>query len=168
MIALLQRVRSASVSVDDEVVGAIEHGLVALIGVQRHDCPAEADRLLQRMLGYRIFEDTDGRMNLALPAVHGGLLLVPQFTLAADTRKGMRPSFTPAADPARGAELFDYLAAAASARHQPLACGRFGAHMQVSLINDGPATFWLQVEPRPASGSASRPMLQSLEIKEKN
>lgn len=145
MIALLQRVTQASVCVDDSVLGGIDRGILALIGVQKDDTEDRAIRLLDRILGYRIFPDAAGRMNLDLKAVHGGLLLVPQFTLAADTGKGMRPSFSSAAPPETGKALFDYLVNIARRRHQPVACGHFGADMQVSLVNDGPVTFWLQV-----------------------
>lgn len=145
MIGLLQRVTEARVAVDGETVGAIERGLLVLIGVERDDTEAQADRLLERLLGYRVFPDAEDKMNLSVSDIGGGLLLVPQFTLPADTRKGMRPSFTPAAAPEQGERLFDYLAAHARARHPTVATGRFGANMQVSLTNDGPATFWLQV-----------------------
>ncbi|RRQ21851.1 D-aminoacyl-tRNA deacylase [Thiohalobacter thiocyanaticus] len=145
MIGLLQRVSEARVTVGGETVGAIGPGLLALVGVEQGDGVAQADRLLERLLGYRVFPDADGKMNLSLTDTGGGLLLVPQFTLAADTRKGMRPSFTPAATPEAGQQLFEYLAEQARARHPDLACGRFGADMQVSLTNDGPVTFWLQV-----------------------
>ncbi len=145
MIGLLQRVRSASVGVDGETVAEIGPGLLVLVGVERGDGEAQADRLLERVLGYRIFEDSQGRMNLGLRDVQGGLLLVPQFTLAADTRKGMRPSFSPAADPAEGQRLFDYLLGGAREAHGRVAGGVFGAHMQVALVNDGPVTFWLRV-----------------------
>lgn len=148
MIGLLQRVRSASVAVAGDTLARIEAGLLVLVGVERGDGEAEADRLLERLLGYRVFADPQGRMNLSLQETGGGLLLVPQFTLAADTRKGMRPSFTKAAEPEQGRLLFEGLAAAAAAAHQPVATGRFGAEMQVASINDGPVTFWLQVEPR--------------------
>ncbi len=147
MIGLLQRVSTARVEVDGAVVGEIDAGLLALIGVERGDAEAQADRLLERLLGYRIFADADGKMNRSLREIEGGLLLVPQFTLAADTRKGTRPSFTPAASPDEGERLFDYLLAQARRRHGPVAAGRFGAHMQVSLTNDGPVTFWLQRAP---------------------
>ncbi len=152
MIALLQRVGQARVEIAGVTVGDIGRGTLALIGVERGDGPPQVERLLQRILGYRIFPDAQGRMNLDLAAVGGGLLLVPQFTLAADTRKGLRPSFTPAAEPALGAALFDRLVQAARARHQPVASGCFGADMQVSLVNDGPVTFWLQVPPPCAPG----------------
>jgi D-tyrosyl-tRNA(Tyr) deacylase len=145
MIGLLQRVTTASVTVDGDVVGAIERGLLVLVGVERADTEAQADRLLARLLGYRVFPDAEGKMNLSLQDVRGGLLLVPQFTLAADTRKGMRPSFSGAATPEQGRVLFQYLLTRARDHHPTVAAGRFGADMQVSLINDGPVTFWLQV-----------------------
>jgi len=144
MIALIQRVSAASVQVDGQIIGAIDQGLVALIGIVRQDQVAQADRLLQRLLDYRVFADTDGRMNLSLRQVGGGLLLVPQFTLAADTDSGNRASFTPAAEPVMATALFDHLLARARAQHAPVAAGRFGAHMLVSLKNDGPVTFWLE------------------------
>lgn len=147
MIGLLQRVLRASVEVDDEVVGRIDHGLLVLIGVERGDTPAEADRLLDRLLGYRVFADAEDRMNLSVRDVGGGLLLVPQFTLPADTRKGMRPSFTPAAPPADGRILFDHLVGRARELHPVVATGTFGARMRVSLVNDGPVTFWIQTSP---------------------
>ncbi len=144
MIGLLQRVRSARVEVGDETVGAIDRGLLVLIGVQKADDEARADRLLERLLGYRVFPDGADRMNLSLRDMGGGLLLVPQFTLAADTRKGMRASFTSAAPPDEGRRLFDYLVAGARDAHSDVQTGRFGADMQVSLVNDGPVTFWLE------------------------
>jgi len=147
MIALLQRVSEAAVRVDGETVGAIGPGILALIGVQRGDTEAQAARLLERILGYRLFEDEAGRMNLSLADTGGGLLLVPQFTLAADTRKGMRASFTPAAEPGPGRALFDHLVSLARSAHGSVVTGRFGAHMAVSLVNDGPVTFWLEVPP---------------------
>jgi D-tyrosyl-tRNA(Tyr) deacylase len=147
MIALLQRVSQARVEVDGAGVGAIGPGLLVLVCAERGDGEAEADRLLERVLGYRVFADAAGKMNLSLRDVRGGLLLVPQFTLAADTHKGMRPSFTPAAVPAEGERLFDYFAARARAAYTMVETGRFGAHMQVSLTNDGPVTIWLRVEP---------------------
>lgn len=147
MIGLLQRVSTAQVAVDDEVIGSIGSGLLVLIGVERGDTTHVADRLLERLLGYRVFSDKDGKMNLSLRDIEGGLLLVPQFTLAADTRKGMRPSFTPAADPEHGRELFEYVAGRARAQHGRVDTGRFGADMKVMLINDGPVTFWLRVPP---------------------
>ena len=147
MIGLLQRVSQAWVEVDSASVGAIGSGLMVLLCAERGDGEAEADRLLERVLGYRVFADSEGKMNLCLREVQGGLLLVPQFTLAADTHKGMRPSFTPAAAPAAGERLFDYFVAKARASHPVVETGRFGAHMQVSLTNDGPVTIWLRVEP---------------------
>ena len=144
MIGLLQRVTQAQVRVDGEIVGAIERGLLVLIGVQRGDTEARAARLLERLLGYRVFPDAADRMNLSLHDIGGGLLLVPQFTLAADTRKGTRASFTSAAPPDEGKRLFDHLVGLADATHPSVATGRFGADMQVSLINDGPVTFWLE------------------------
>ncbi|MCF6336920.1 MAG: D-aminoacyl-tRNA deacylase [Gammaproteobacteria bacterium] len=147
MIGLLQRVSEARVVVDHEMVGAIEQGLMVLIGVERGDTKAQADRLLERLLGYRVFADADDKMNLSLKDVQGGLLLVPQFTLAADTRKGARPSFSCAASPEHGQRLFDYFLAQAQQQYANVASGRFGADMQVSLSNDGPVTFWLQVNP---------------------
>ena len=147
MIALIQRVSEAAVDVNDRRVGSIARGILALVGVERGDSGREADRLLERLLAYRIFPDAEGRMNLDVRQAGGGLLLVPQFTLAANTRKGNRPSFTSAAEPAEGERLFDYLAGRAAASHEPVATGRFGADMQVSLVNDGPVTFWLQVPP---------------------
>lgn len=145
MIALLQRVTSASVTVDGETVGAIDAGLLVLLAVEPGDGEAQAARLCERLLGYRVFADAEGKMNLSLKDIDGGLLLVPQFTLAADTRKGMRPSFTTAAPPAAGQRWFDRLVELAHAAHSRVATGRFGAHMQVQLVNDGPVTFWLRV-----------------------
>ncbi len=147
MIALLQRVSQARVEVDGANIGEIALGLMALICAERGDTEDEADRLLERVLGCRVFADAQGKMNLSLRDVQGGLLLVPQFTLAADTRKGARPSFTPAAPPAEGERLFDYTVERARASHATVQSGRFGAHMQVSLTNDGPVTIWLRVEP---------------------
>jgi D-tyrosyl-tRNA(Tyr) deacylase len=147
MIGLLQRVQQARVEVNGEAVGAISKGLVVLVGVEKHDGEAQANRLLERVLGYRVFPDTEGRMNLSVRDAAGGLLLVPQFTLAADTRKGMRPSFTPAASPEEGEKLFEYLTNQARSLHDNVATGRFGAYMQVILVNDGPVTFWLRAAP---------------------
>ena len=148
MIALLQRVANAAVVVDGDTVGAIGHGLLALICAERGDTENEADMLLTKLLGYRMFADAAGKMNRSVADVAGGLLLVPQFTLAADTQSGTRPSFTPAAAPAEGKRLFDHFVATAHKKHPIVETGRFGAHMQVSLVNDGPVTFWLQVRPR--------------------
>lgn len=147
MIGLLQRVTRARVTVAGEPVGAIAAGLLVLVGVERGDGEAQAARLLERLLGYRVFADADGRMNRSLADTGGGLLLVPQFTLPADTQKGTRPSFTPAAAPADGERLFRHLLGLAEAAHAPVASGRFGADMQVELVNDGPVTFWLSVPP---------------------
>jgi len=147
MIGLLQRVSEARVEVGADCVGRIGRGLAVLVGVERGDGPAQADRLLERLLGYRVFEDEQGKMNLSLVEIGGGLLLVPQFTLAADTRKGMRAGFSTAAAPDEGERLFDYLLAEACRRHPVVESGRFGAHMRVSLTNDGPVTFWLQASP---------------------
>ena len=133
--------------VDGAAVGAIGAGVLALIGVEKGDGESEARRLLERVLGYRIFPDGEGKMNRSLADVAGGLLLVPQFTLAADTQKGTRPSFSSAAAPAEGEASFDYLAGLARASHADVATGRFGADMKVHLVNDGPVTFWLQVKP---------------------
>jgi D-tyrosyl-tRNA(Tyr) deacylase len=144
MIGLLQRVSEAHVSIGGERVAEIGRGLLVLVGVQKGDTEARADRLLQRLLGYRVFPDTDGRMNLSLCQTGGGLLLVSQFTLAADTRKGMRPSFSSAAPPEQGRRLFGYLLERARASHHQVASGEFGADMQVGLNNDGPVTFWLE------------------------
>jgi D-tyrosyl-tRNA(Tyr) deacylase len=144
MIGLLQRVSAAEVAVDGTIVGRIDRGLLVLVGVQKGDDDARAGRLLERLLGYRVFPDDAGRMNLSLTDIGGGLLLVPQFTLAADTRKGTRASFTSAAPPAEGERLFDLLVERARAAHPDVATGQFGADMQVSLTNDGPVTFWLE------------------------
>ena len=151
MIGLLQRVATARVEGDGDPVGAIDAGLLVLIGVERGDTEIQADWLLERLLGYRVFADADGKMNRSLREIGGGLLLVPQFTLAADTRKGMRPSFTPAAPPAEGERLFGYLVERARRQHTPVATGRFGAHMRVGLTNDGPVTFWLRAAPTPGT-----------------
>lgn len=147
MIALLQRVTRASVVVNDVTIGAIDAGLMVLVCAERGDTQKEADALLGKLLSYRVFADDAGKMNRSVVDVVGGLLLVPQFTLAADTGSGTRPSFTPAAAPALARDLFDYFVAQAAQRHAQIATGEFGADMQVSLINDGPVTFWLQVKP---------------------
>lgn len=147
MIGLLQRVSSARVDIGGEAVGAIGRGLLVLVCAERGDDEASAGRLLERLLNYRVFSDDLGKMNLSLRDVGGGLLLVPQFTLAADTNSGNRPSFTPAASPEEGRRLFDFLVSRAAEKHAATASGRFGADMQVSLTNDGPVTFWLRVPP---------------------
>lgn len=141
---MLQRVSRARVDVGTETVAAIGEGLLVLAGVQKGDTEARAERLLARLLGYRVFPDAQGRMNLSLRDVGGGLLLVPQFTLAADTRKGTRASFTSAAPPEEGRRLFDGLLALALRAHAPVQAGVFGAEMRVSLVNEGPVTFWLE------------------------
>lgn len=143
MIGLLQRVSQAQVVVDEELVGEIRTGLLVLIGVERGDSEEKAARLLERLLNYRVFPDAEDRMNLSLQDIGGGLLLVPQFTLAADTKKGNRPGFSNAAKPDDGQYLFNYLYAQAKERYSVVEKGIFGADMQVSLTNDGPVTFWL-------------------------
>jgi len=147
MIALLQRVTQAQVAVAGKTIGEIGRGLMVLVGVERGDGEAQADRLLEKLLAYRVFPDANERMNLSVQVTAGGLLLVPQFTLAADTGQGTRPGFSAAASPDEGRRLFHYFVEQARKRHAPVATGEFGADMQVSLINDGPVTFWLQVSP---------------------
>ncbi|WP_282040565.1 D-aminoacyl-tRNA deacylase [Halomonas alimentaria] len=144
MKALIQRVTRASVEVEGHTVGAIDHGLLALVGVEKGDDEAAVERLLHKLLHYRVFSDADGKMNLNLQQVDGGLLLVSQFTLAADTRKGLRPSFSSAAPPAEGDRLFHLLLARAEAAWTKVASGEFAADMQVTLVNDGPVTFLLE------------------------
>ena len=144
MLGLIQRVSSASVSVDEKIIGSIEHGILALIGIEKTDTEKQADRLLEKILQYRIFEDADEKMNFNLKDVHGGLLLVSQFTLVADTRSGTRPGFSTAMPPQESERLFQYLITTANTLHQPLATGKFGADMQVTLCNDGPVTFLLK------------------------
>lgn len=156
MIALIQRVSEASVHVNKnsaqaELAGAIGKGILALVAVEKGDTEAQADRMLQRLISYRIFDDESGRMNLDVRQVGGELLLVSQFTLAADTNSGKRPSFTPAAEPSEARRLFDYLLEAARRELGKVPSGRFGDHMQVSLINDGPVTFNLRVPPDPVA-----------------
>jgi D-tyrosyl-tRNA(Tyr) deacylase len=153
MIGLIQRVARASVAVQERIVGAIGPGLLVFVCAERGDGEREAEQLLAKILSIRVFADADGRMNLSVRDVAGGLLLVPQFTLAADTRTGTRPSFTPAAPPAEGRRLFEFIVQRARASHAPVATGEFGAMMQVELVNDGPVTFWLRVAPDgPARG----------------
>ena len=147
MIALIQRVSEAAVQVECATVGKIGRGILALVGIERGDDSAVAERLLERVLGYRIFEDPAGRMNLSLRDIGGGLLLVPQFTLAADTHKGTRPGFSSAAAPEAARALFSQLLTLARAAHSEVAAGEFGARMQVALVNDGPVTFWLRMPP---------------------
>lgn len=144
MIGLLQRVRFARVLIDGKVAAAIDRGLLVLIGIEQGDDESDAERLLERILGYRLFPDDVGRMNMSVKDIDGGLLLVPNFTLVADTRKGMRPSFTPAAVPAEGERLFQYLTTQARQNYRRFQSGIFGAHMELNLTNDGPVTFWLQ------------------------
>lgn len=144
MIGLVQRVSKASVSVAGQQIAAIDQGILLLLGVEKTDEQQHADKLLHKVLQYRIFADDDDKMNLNLQQIGGGLLIVPQFTLPADTSKGNRPSFTPAAPPAMGAELFDYFCHQAAKLHHHVGRGQFGADMQVSLVNDGPVTFWLK------------------------
>lgn len=147
MIALIQRVSEAAVHVNGKVVGEIQNGILALVGVEKGDSELQADRLLQRVLAYRIFPDTEGRMNLDVRQSGGRLLLVSQFTLAANTRKGNRASFTSAAPPDEGRRLFDYFVNKAIEAMPDTQTGEFGADMKVKLVNDGPVTFWLQVPP---------------------
>lgn len=145
MIALLQRVTQASVSVENQQIATIRKGLLVLVGIQPGDSEQQINKILHKIINYRIFEDDLGRMNLSLLDIHGELILVPQFTLAADTRKGLRPGFSTAATPEKGECLFSQLVQAAQQLYPKVQAGNFGANMQVSLINDGPATFWLEV-----------------------
>lgn len=147
MIGLLQRVRSARVDVDDCCIAQIDVGLLVLIGVEKNDTRAGALRLAERLCGYRVFADSEGKMNLSVKDINGGLLLVPQFTLAADTGKGMRPSFHLAAEPHTGEQLFNELVTGVETFGLTPQLGRFGADMQIRLVNDGPVTFWLQTKP---------------------
>jgi D-tyrosyl-tRNA(Tyr) deacylase len=147
MIALLQRVRHASVTVDGLLVGAIDAGLLVFLCAEKGDTEREGDAMLAKLLGYRVFSDAAGKMNRSVTDVAGGLLLVPQFTLAADTRSGTRPSFTPAAAPVDARRLFDHVVKQARSRHSIVATGQFGADMQVALTNNGPVTFWLRIDP---------------------
>jgi D-aminoacyl-tRNA deacylase len=146
MIALLQRVKTAKVVVENKTIGEIDQGILAFIGVEKNDAQPQADRLLERLLNYRIFADHDDKMNLSIQDIQGGLLLVPQFTLAADTQKGNRPSFITAAPPEIGEQWFNYFKNQAKSKHYKVETGKFGADMQVHLVNDGPVTFWLQVK----------------------
>jgi D-tyrosyl-tRNA(Tyr) deacylase len=150
MIGLLQRVDGASVEVDGREVARIGRGLLVLVGVERGDDEQVSDRLLERLANYRVFADAEGRMNLSLSDTGGGLLLVPQFTLAADTAKGLRPGFSRAALPADAERLFAHMAKQAGKRLPGAQTGRFGAHMRVSLVNDGPVTFWIRAAPHEA------------------
>ena len=147
MIALIQRVSSAKVSVSNQAVGAIGHGLLVLLGVEAGDNKASADKLLRKVLGYRVFSDTEGKMNLNVAQVGGSLLVVSQFTLAADTSSGLRPGFSKGAAPKEAEHWYEYFISAARQQGMPTEAGQFAADMQVSLVNDGPVTFWLQVPP---------------------
>ena len=144
MLALIQRVKAAAVEVGGEQVGAIGPGLLVFLGVEREDTPADAERLLKKVLAYRVFTDTEGKMNLSVQDVKGGVLVVSQFTLAADTAKGLRPSFSSAKPPAEAEQLYEFFLTEARKAHHEVACGRFGADMQVSLVNNGPVTFLLK------------------------
>ncbi len=148
MIALIQRVTRARVTVDGAEAAAIGRGIMALVCAERGDGVAEVDALVGKLVGYRVFADDKGKMNLSVRDIGGGLLLVPQFTLAADTMSGSRPSFSPAAPPELGRRLFDLFVERSRSEHPHVGCGAFGAYMQVELVNDGPVTFWLQVRPR--------------------
>jgi D-tyrosyl-tRNA(Tyr) deacylase len=156
VIGLLQRVARAHVEVDGRDVGAIGPGLLVLLCAERGDTEKEGDALLARLVAYRVFADAAGRMNRSLADVRGGLLLVPQFTLAADTRSGLRPSFTPAAPPDEARRLYEYVVSRARSAHPVVETGIFGADMQVHLVNDGPVTFWLRVEPDARASDGTR------------
>lgn len=147
MIGLLQRVCTAQVSINNQIVASIGTGLLVLIGIEKGDTRQQADRLLDKILAYRVFPDKEGKMNLSLAELNHGLLLVPQFTLSADTKKGLRPSFSSAASPELGKKLFEYLLSCARKKQAIVGSGQFGTDMQVSLTNDGPVTFWLQIPP---------------------
>ena len=144
MLGLIQRVSSASVVIDYETVGKIDQGILLLLGVQKHDAMGSADKLLRKVLNYRMFSDPEGKMNLSLSDINGGLLIVSQFTLAADTKKGLRPSFSSAAPPEQAENLYNHFVSHASQQHLKVQNGRFGADMQVYLVNDGPVTFMLE------------------------
>ena len=145
MIGLIQRVSWAKVEVEKQLIGRIEQGILVLVGMERNDQQAQADKLLQRLLNYRVFADNDDKMNLSVKDIHGGLLLVPQFTLAADTKKGLRPSFSSAKAPVEAEALFHYLLNQAQSQYSRVEAGQFGADMKVSLVNDGPVTFSITV-----------------------
>jgi len=149
LIALVQRVTEAKVEVDGKIIGSIGRGILALVGVERGDTDTQAERLVERVLGYRIFPDAEGKMNLSLLDIKGEFLAVPQFTLAADTKKGTRPGFSSAAAPADGMRLFEYFVSVSREKVPAIKTGQFGADMQVSLVNDGPVTFWLQTSAHP-------------------
>ena len=144
MLGLIQRVSSASVVIDHETVGEIDQGILLLLGVQKHDAMGSADKLLRKVLNYRMFSDPEGKMNLSLSDINGGLLIVSQFPLAADTKKGLRPSFSSAAPPEQAENLYNHFVSHASQQHLKVQNGRFGADMQVCLVNDGPVTFMLE------------------------
>ncbi|WP_415901894.1 D-aminoacyl-tRNA deacylase [Neptuniibacter sp. QD29_5] len=144
MKALIQRVKSASVEVDAETVGKINQGILLLLGVEKDDTEADANKLLKKILGYRIFSDEEGKMNLNLQQINGGLLVVSQFTIVADTKKGLRPSFSSGASPEHGEKLYNYFVKQAEQQHKDVETGIFAADMAVSLVNDGPVTFWLE------------------------
>ncbi len=144
MIGLLQRVSQASVNIDNATVASINSGLLVLIGIEKSDTQSNAEKLFDKIINYRVFADSEDKMNLSLKDTNGGLILVPQFTLAADTQKGLRPSFSNAAAPNQAKPLFDYLIEHANEQYNAVGSGVFSADMQVSLINDGPVTFWLQ------------------------
>jgi len=144
MLGLIQRVASASVVIDHETVGEIDQGILLLLGVQKHDAMGSADKLLRKVLNYRMFSDPEGKMNLSLSDINGGLLIVSQFTLAADTKKGLRPSFSSAAPPEQAENLYNHFVSHATQQHLKVQNGRFGADMQVCLVNDGPVTFMLE------------------------
>jgi D-tyrosyl-tRNA(Tyr) deacylase len=146
VIGLLQRVSEARVRVEGELIGEIKQGLLVLIGIEKNDGQPQMERLLERLMGYRVFEDDDGKMNLSVQDIQGGILLVPQFTLTADTNKGMRPSFTSGAAPDDAKEAFGRLVDLAASQYDNVESGRFGADMKVELINEGPVTFWLQTK----------------------
>ncbi|MBL1142016.1 MAG: D-tyrosyl-tRNA(Tyr) deacylase [Proteobacteria bacterium] len=144
MIGLLQRVTQASVFINSELVASIDTGLLVLIGIEKHDSEKNAERLFKKLIAYRVFADNDDKMNLSLRDIKGDLLLVPQFTLPADTQKGLRPGFSNAASPESGKKLFNYFTNYAREHYSTVKTGVFGADMQVSLVNNGPVTFWLQ------------------------
>ena len=146
MLGLLQRVRQASVTVNEEITGEIQQGILLLLGIQKNDTEETANKLIDKILTYRIFSDENNKMNCSLQQIGGGILVVSQFTLAADTKKGTRPSFSSAAPPAQAEALYDYFVAQMRSKHPQIATGMFGADMQVSLINDGPVTFMLEME----------------------
>jgi D-tyrosyl-tRNA(Tyr) deacylase len=152
VIGLLQRVDGAAVEVGGREIARIGKGLLVLVGVERGDDESTAERLLERLIGYRVFADGEGRMNLSVADSGGGLLLVPQFTLVADTAKGQRPGFSRATQPAEAERLFGHMTKCAEKRHPGAQSGRFGAHMRVSLVNDGPVTFWIRVPPHEDAG----------------